>query len=51
MCINENHLNPLVVKSEDGDNFYLYCLECNYKLNPGINLYEELIEKIYYEKY
>jgi hypothetical protein len=28
------------------DNIYLYCLDCNYKKNIGINTYENIVKKV-----
>ena len=43
MCFNEEHINPLIPALNKNDEVYLWCLECDFKLNPGINLYEKII--------
>jgi hypothetical protein len=48
MCMDTNHLVPLITALNNEDDIYLYCLECNYKLFPGYNLYKKLMKKVYY---
>ena len=43
MCFNKEHVNPLIPALNKNDEVYLWCLECDFKLNPGINLYEKII--------
>jgi hypothetical protein len=45
-CFNKEHVNPLVPALNKKDEVYLWCLECDFKLNPGINLYEQIVSSL-----
>lgn len=40
-CIGKDHV-PLVTGLDYDLNIYLYCLECNFKKNIGIETYEKV---------
>lgn len=47
LCEYVTHRSPLVPKYDfDKDQSYLECLECNSKRYPGLDLYNQLIERI-----
>lgn len=49
VCLDDLDHGPLFAKIEDQDNFYLYCLACNFKLHPGSefsNIVKYKIKKI-----
>lgn len=39
--MNEEH-GILVPNMDEHDEIYLYCVECEYKLFPGLNFYQEM---------
>jgi hypothetical protein len=51
VCYNKDHIAPLMTTLDENDEVILYCIECDYKLHPGLNLYDDLIKKVYYEQY
>lgn len=35
VCFNDLDHGPLFARMDEEDSFYLYCLGCDFKLNPG----------------
>lgn len=42
-CGIDNDHPRLFANMDDDDNIYLYCMACEYKLIPGIELYERIV--------
>jgi len=39
-CMDKDHHVPLVSRLEDDDTISMYCVMCNYKIKPGLALYD-----------
>lgn len=46
VCFSDLDHGPLFAKMDEEDKFYLYCLACDYKLQPGSELSNFIRNKI-----
>ena len=42
LCKSDGEHGSLVPNMTNDDKIYLYCVECNYKLHPGLTMYKKL---------
>lgn len=42
VCVSPEHTTGLITAMSENDEIYLYCSECNYKMTPGLNMYDKL---------
>ena len=42
VCYQQEHSQPMITALGSDGEPYLWCMSCDYILNPGINLYEKI---------